>query len=57
MCSERTCRLKPLTGGAIDPAGTLPGENQDRWLMREPLDSSARWNVLGQQVMMGRVEQ
>jgi len=49
-------RLKPLTGGALDPAGTLLGETQERWLMRELLDSTARWNVLGQQVMMGRVD-
>ncbi len=49
-------RLKPLTGGALDPAGTMLGETQERWLMRELIDSTARWNVLGQQVMMGRVD-
>ncbi|MGV2333528.1 MAG UNVERIFIED_CONTAM: alkaline phosphatase D family protein [Planctomycetaceae bacterium] len=30
-------RLKPLTGGALDPAGMLLGETQERWLMRQLL--------------------
>jgi alkaline phosphatase D len=48
--------LKPLEGGALDPAGTMLGETQERWLMSELLASTSRWNVLGQQVMMARVD-
>jgi len=47
---------KPLEGGALDPAGTLLGDTQERWLMSELLASTSRWNVLGQQVMMARVD-
>jgi alkaline phosphatase D len=41
--------------GIADTAGTLTGEDQERWL-RAGLDHSpARWNVIAQQVMMSRI--
>lgn len=43
---------KPMTGGAMDPMGTMLGDQQERWLMGQLLQSSATWNVLAQQVMM-----
>jgi len=46
--------LKPLADDVFDPRATLLGERQERWLMANLLDSTARWNVLAQQVMMGR---
>ena len=47
---------KPIVDGALDPKGTLLGETQERWLMSGLLQSTARWNILGQQVMMARVD-
>lgn len=47
---------KPLTGDALSPRGTLLGDKQERWLMSGLLRSTANWNVLGQQVMMARVD-
>ena len=40
----------------LDPKQTMLGDKQDRWLMNNLLDSTALWNVLGQQVMMARVD-
>lgn len=47
---------KPLIGDVFHPGATLLGERQERWLMSGLLHSSAHWNVLGQQVMMARVD-
>ena len=47
---------KPLTGDVFNPAATLLGATQERWLMAGLISSTARWNVLAQQVMMGRVD-
>jgi alkaline phosphatase D len=42
---------------ALDPATTMLGPDQERWLL-EGLDAStATWNVLAQQLMMARMEQ
>ena len=42
--------------GLANTAGTLTGEDQERWL-RAGLDHSpARWNVIAQQVMMSRIK-
>jgi alkaline phosphatase D len=49
-------KLKPLEGGVFDPLGTMLGDKQERWLMSDLLQSQAKWNVLGQQVMMARVD-
>jgi alkaline phosphatase D len=45
---------KPLTGDAISPKATMLGPEQERWLANSLLQSTSRWNVLAQQVMMGR---
>lgn len=47
---------KPLEGAAIDPYGTLMGTQQRDWLQGTMLKSTATWNVLAQQVMMGMVD-
>jgi alkaline phosphatase D len=47
----------PACGGVIDPAATLLGDTQERWLTNGLDRSTARWNVLPQQVMMARVDQ
>ena len=40
----------------FDPAATLTGAEQERWLLDGFARSSARWDVLGQQVFFGGVE-
>lgn len=40
----------------FDPAATLTGTEQERWLLDGFARSSARWDVLGQQVFFGGVE-
>jgi alkaline phosphatase D len=47
---------KPLTPEVLDPKATILGDKQEQWLMRRLLASEALWNVLGQQVMMARVD-
>lgn len=42
---------------AVDPATTLLGPAQERWLLQGLDASSATWNVLAQQVMMAELEQ
>jgi alkaline phosphatase D len=42
--------------GVADPAATLLGPDQERWLLDGLDQSRARWNVLPQQVMMARVD-
>ena len=49
-------RPGPIEGAPMDPAGTLLGGEQKRWLKRQLIGSGARWNVLAQQVMMGMVD-
>ncbi|GAA4116966.1 alkaline phosphatase PhoD [Knoellia locipacati] len=39
---------------ADDPARSLPGLEQEKWLLDGFRDSSARWDILGQQVFFGR---
>jgi len=47
---------QPQCPAALDPATTMTGPEQERWLL-EGLDAStARWNVLAQQVMMGQLD-
>ena len=41
---------------ALNPDATLLGPNQRRWLEHGLERSSARWNVLAQQVMMGPID-
>jgi alkaline phosphatase D len=40
----------------VDPAATMTGPEQERWLLRELDRSRARWNVIAQQVIMARVD-
>ncbi len=49
-------KLQPLKGGVFDPLSTMLGDVQEKWLMSELLTSRAKWNILGQQVMMARVD-
>lgn len=52
--SDQPCgdRNKPQCPAALDPAQTLLGETQEQWLYKTLDASSAKWNVLTQQVMM-----
>ena len=43
---------KPMVGKALDPRATMLGTRQENWLMRSLAQSTAKWNVLAQQVMM-----
>ncbi len=45
---------KPLVGDVFNPNATMLGDEQERWLMGRLLESQSTWNVLAQQVMMGR---
>jgi alkaline phosphatase D len=49
--------LKAPCPGVSDPAATLLGPEQERWLFESFDRSNARWNVLPQQVMMAKVDQ
>ncbi len=42
--------------GAFDPAQTMTGPDQERWLMRRLAASPARWNVIAQQVMFAQFD-
>ena len=42
--------------GINDPAATLLGEAQERWLMDGLDASTARWSVIPQQIMMARID-
>ena len=48
--------LKPLSSAALDAGTTMLGDQQEQWLLQELSSSHARWNILGQQVMMARVD-
>ena len=48
-CGDGT---KALCEAALDAKGTILGARQKRWLKRNLDRSTARWNVLAQQVMM-----
>jgi alkaline phosphatase D len=41
---------------ALDPAATMTGPEQERWLLDGLDRSRARWNVIAQQVMFGRID-
>jgi alkaline phosphatase D len=43
--------------GVADPAATMLGRLQERWLFDGLARSKGRWNVLPQQVMMAKVDQ
>jgi alkaline phosphatase D len=45
-----------VEAGTGNVNGTLTGEDQERWLKAGLDHSFARWNVIAQQVMMGRIK-
>ena len=53
-CGDLT---RPPCPGTADPAATLLGAAQERWLLESLDRSKGRWNVMPQQVMMARVDQ
>jgi alkaline phosphatase D len=48
--------VKPPCDATFDPAATLLGPEQEKWLMEGLARSPATWNVLAQQVMMARAD-
>jgi alkaline phosphatase D len=48
--------LRPRCAEAFDPAATLTGPEQERWLIEGLAATPARWNVIAQQVMMADVD-
>ncbi len=46
--------LKAIKYQVLDPRATMLGDKQEQWLMASLLESPAQWNVLAQQVMVGR---
>jgi alkaline phosphatase D len=51
---NRPLDFGPESDGTSNTAGTLTGEDQERWLRRQLATSHAHWNVVAQQVMMSR---
>jgi alkaline phosphatase D len=47
---------KPQCPEALSPDRTILGANQRKWLFDSLGESSAKWNILAQQVMMARVD-
>lgn len=43
-------------GEFLDPARTLLGDEQEQWLVQRLRGTSARWKLLGQQVMFGQLK-
>lgn len=46
----------PVCEAVLDPARTMLGERQERWLMHGLQRSPARWNLLAQQVPVARLD-
>jgi alkaline phosphatase D len=49
-------KASDINEAAMDPHGTLLGEQQANWLKGALLKSPATWNILAQQVMMGMAD-
>jgi alkaline phosphatase D len=47
---------KPACPESLDPKATLMGSAQERWLLRGLQQSSARWNIIAQQVMVAPMD-
>ena len=47
---------KPICDEVFNPEATMLGDEQESWLFRNLDKSKARWNVLAQQVMMGKYD-
>lgn len=56
--SDQPCgdRNKTPCEGVFDPAATVLGAEQEKWLFDSLERSPAAWNVLAQQIMMARVD-
>jgi alkaline phosphatase D len=48
--------VKPVCEAVHDPKATLLGPTQERWLLDNLARSSAGWNIMGQQIMMGPLD-
>ncbi|MGQ0502464.1 MAG: alkaline phosphatase D family protein [Panacagrimonas sp.] len=48
--------LFTATGDYLDPARTLLGATQEQWLIERLRTSTARWKLIGQQVMFGQLK-
>jgi alkaline phosphatase D len=48
---------KPLCDAAFDPAATITGAEQERWLMRGLRESRTRWNILAHQLPITQVDE
>jgi alkaline phosphatase D len=51
---DRSLDFGPEALGTGNTAGTLTGEDQERWLRQQLTESRSCWNVIAQQVMMSR---
>lgn len=49
-------KRSPLVEGVFSESAQMLGRHQEQWLRTEMMQSNAQWNVLAQQVMMGRVD-
>ncbi|MFI4876340.1 MAG: alkaline phosphatase D family protein [Blastopirellula sp. JB062] len=47
---------KRVCEDALSPTASILGDRQEQWLNQEIANSNSVWNVLAQQVMMGRVD-
>jgi alkaline phosphatase D len=64
MLDTRQYRTEPPCGygeavrcpAAFDPRETLTGPEQEQWLLRGLDRSRARWNIIGQQVLMAELD-
>ena len=54
--TDQPCGAGPLCPGALDPATTMLGEVQERWLYEGLRRGASRWAVIPQQVMMAQVD-
>jgi alkaline phosphatase D len=56
--SDQPCgdNVKPVCEGVRDPKATMLGAEQERWLMNGLDRSRTAWNLLGQQVMISRLD-
>jgi alkaline phosphatase D len=49
-------KVVPLSDGAMSPHGQMLGTGQEHWLRGQLTGSPARWNVIGQQVLMAELD-
>jgi alkaline phosphatase D len=56
--TDQVCggRVVPLCDEASSPAAQMLGAAQERWLRGQMAGSPARWNVIGQQVLMAELD-